>query len=197
MLEQIKDDRLHRLLKFIIREYSRGRDGTLHTNDKGEAIRKVRNEFTIRDLTNSLLRFWIFVPRTYETEYLCKILERHFMIYESTEPNSSVRTGLWITNSDSLQRCREAYYSRHFKEDNAWLLAIYISTIANALASLALVLLTYFQRPAVADTGLQQLQLELLQQSNERLKQSERELKILKESIQKTDSLARPPKPRK
>lgn len=177
----IKDNRLHRLLGYIIKEYKQA-DGTM----------SVKYKFRPSELSRGLIRFWIFKPRTYETGYCLKILEKDKLIHHE----SHLKSGdiFWIITPEELLHCREAYFGQKYKEENAWFIAVSMSAIINAVLAVAVFLVPLLWP---RDSDLHKLQLELLREKDGQLKESKAEIDSLKKSVesltnqlkQKADSL--------
>lgn len=177
----IKDNRLHRLLGFIIKEYKHA-DGKMN----------VKYRYTPSELSRGLIRFWIFKPRTYETGYCLKILENDRMIHR--ENNLKSGDIFWVISSEELLNCREAYFGQKYKEENAWFIAVSLSAILNAILAVAVFLVPLL---IPNNNDLNKLQLELLRQKDEQLRESRKKIDSLKKSLesienrikQKSDSL--------
>src|SRR5690349_13958755 len=145
MTPSVKDIRLHMLVKYIIKEYDVNKEGNEARDPvTNEIIRTVRYEFTVDNLRKYLypwyyFRYWFFKPTIYETNYFCRVLSDDNILV----PDHNIY-GQYLLGSYNLENAREAYFGKKYLDNKAWVIAIYVSTILNAFAAIALVVLTFF-----------------------------------------------------
>jgi hypothetical protein len=180
MTSETKDVRLHCLVKYIIKEYKEDRDGKpLVDKLTNQPIYSVRYEFAADNLRKHLypwyyVKYWFIKPSLYETNYFCKILGNDGIL----KPGETY--GQWQVQPHNLENAREAYFSEIYLDKKAWVLAIYISTILNAIAAIALVLLTYLSDRS---SEVQQKQSEELKQLHEALRKAIQEKQRLESQM--------------
>lgn len=184
MPTEIKDIRLHTLVKYIIREYKKDKDGTpLVDKVTNQHTYTGRYEFSADNLRKHLYPWycfshWLIKPSIYETNYFCRILSNDKIL------NPGANYGQWLVQPYNLENAREAYFSKMYLDKKAWVVAIYISTILNAFAAIALVVLTFLSDRS---SEIQRQQSKEIQQLRKALEQAIQQNQLLESQV--TDSL--------
>ena len=110
-MDNIKDDRLHKILEFII---------------KGRTDKQIMHDWTFEDLANELR-----MTDKHEVDALCRELARHSIVHLMYDSGFTI-------NETNLRFAKAAYSSKKFKEKaDFWRIPINISSIAGSIATVA------------------------------------------------------------
>jgi hypothetical protein len=171
MKKKKRDNRIHRLLGYFLDENEKKPlDGHL---DYKPMIPYIKPRY--KRLLYFLRILNIRDNDLYEVRLLCYKLFGDEII--TIQPDEF---GVDIDGSTDLASIRDAYFANEYRERNAGIIAIYVSTILNALAATALTVLTYLSDRS---GEIQRDQVKEIQQLHKEVEKNETQSKVLRDSV--------------